>query len=134
MAGRPVAIAGVGYSPVARRSELTWQDLVIDAVTAALGDAGLTPADVDGMTSMGGNALGDAAMLGVPQLDWYAQFDFGAAFIEPAVSAASPSALPPIDVIPSTSAGVRPASPRAAVTDSITRSCQVSSLRRATGE
>ena len=27
MAGRPVAIAGVGYSPVARRSELTWQDL-----------------------------------------------------------------------------------------------------------
>ena len=87
MKTRRVAIVGVGYSTVARTSELSWQDLVVESVTAALDDAGLRPNQVDGMTAMGGNALGDAAMLGIPQLNWYAQFDFGAAFIEPAVSA-----------------------------------------------
>lgn len=88
MRARPrVAIVGVGYSTVGRSTDLTWQDLVVGSVKAALDDAGLRPADIDGMTTMGGSVLADAAMLGIGPLSWFDQDDFGPAFIQPAVQA-----------------------------------------------
>jgi len=82
-----VAVVGVGYSTVGRKTTLTWQDLVIEAVSAALDDSGLRPADIDGMTTMGGSVLSDAAMLGIGPLSWFDQDDFGPAFIQPAAQA-----------------------------------------------
>jgi acetyl-CoA acetyltransferase len=45
------AMAGVGYTPFERESGVSVLDLATRACRAALDDAGLTPADVDGMAS-----------------------------------------------------------------------------------
>ena len=45
------AIAGVGYTPLTRNSEQSVLSLAVEACTAALEDAGLNPADVDGVAS-----------------------------------------------------------------------------------
>jgi acetyl-CoA acetyltransferase len=50
----PIAIVGVGETPPARRSEHDLRALVLDAVGAALADAGLAPGDVDGLVSESG--------------------------------------------------------------------------------
>jgi acetyl-CoA acetyltransferase len=47
--GRPVAIAGIGYSGVYRGPSPSVEALTTDACLAAIGDAGLTPQDVDGI-------------------------------------------------------------------------------------
>ncbi len=49
-----IAIVGVGETPPARRSEHDLRALVLDAVCAALEDAGLAPGDVDGLVSESG--------------------------------------------------------------------------------
>jgi acetyl-CoA acetyltransferase len=48
-AGRPVAIVGIGYSGVYRGASPTIEKLTVDAARTAIADAGLTPADIDGM-------------------------------------------------------------------------------------
>jgi len=45
---RQVAIVGVGGSPIARHGDRSITDLAIEAATAAIADAGLTVADIDG--------------------------------------------------------------------------------------
>lgn len=45
-----VAIVGVGYSTTGRRTGLSSRQLAMQAGKAALADAGMTPADVDGVT------------------------------------------------------------------------------------
>jgi acetyl-CoA acetyltransferase len=45
-----VAIAGVGYSTTGRRTGLSSRELAMQAGKAALEDAGMTPADLDGVT------------------------------------------------------------------------------------
>ncbi|MDP7427127.1 MAG: thiolase family protein [Alphaproteobacteria bacterium] len=50
----PLAIVGVGETPPARRSESDLRGLVLEAVSAALDDAGLAPHDVDGLISESG--------------------------------------------------------------------------------
>jgi acetyl-CoA acetyltransferase len=47
--GRRVAIAGIGYSQVYRGESPPAEALTIDAARAAIVDAGLTPADIDGI-------------------------------------------------------------------------------------
>jgi acetyl-CoA C-acetyltransferase len=47
--GRPVAIIGSGQTRHGRRSELTYPDLVREAVEAALLNTGLDPGDIDGV-------------------------------------------------------------------------------------
>ena len=47
----PIAIVGVGETPPVRRSEKDVRALTIDAVLAALDDAGLEPSDVDGIVT-----------------------------------------------------------------------------------
>ena len=44
-----VAIVGVGFSDVGRDTGLTYQQLTIQAALAALNDAGMAPADIDGI-------------------------------------------------------------------------------------
>jgi acetyl-CoA acetyltransferase len=84
-----VAIAGVGYSKVGRRLDLSDDEMVRQAVTAALEDAGMTRADVDGISTMGGNAMQIGFNLGMNPLSWYFTSPGGPAFVEPAVHAIS---------------------------------------------
>jgi acetyl-CoA acetyltransferase len=70
---RPVAIAGVGYSELSRKGEPNPNSLAIAAAKAALSDAGLTAADVDGIfeykfgpESPGAQDM--ARLLGIPDL------------------------------------------------------------------
>jgi acetyl-CoA acetyltransferase len=53
-------VAGIGQSEVGRRLDRSALSLTVDAVTAAIADAGLSPADVDAVTTYpgGGTALG----------------------------------------------------------------------------
>jgi acetyl-CoA acetyltransferase len=46
-----VAIAGVGFSKISRRSDKTVGQLAVEACNTALADAGLTAADIDGISN-----------------------------------------------------------------------------------
>jgi acetyl-CoA acetyltransferase len=91
---RPVAIAGVGYSAVGRDLDRSAGSLTVEAARAALGDAGLTPAQIDGVATYpgGGDSVSSfyiAEALGVPRLDWYADlFGWMPAGITPVIAAA----------------------------------------------
>jgi acetyl-CoA acetyltransferase len=81
-----VAIAGVGYSQVGRRLPLSDDELVRQAVTAAMADAGMTVADIDGIGTMGGNAMHMGHLLGIMPLNYFFTSCLMApAFVEPAV-------------------------------------------------
>lgn len=73
---REVAIAGVGYSEIARALDRTIGAITIEACSAALADAGLGPADIDGMATYPGG--GDSVScfyvvdaLGIAGLSWF---------------------------------------------------------------
>ena len=90
--GRRVAVAGVGYSPVARRSGRTLEWLTLAACRAALDDAGLAPEDVDGMSSyVTTNQLlslvKTAAVIGSPGLRWHLATVEGPTFLGGAIPA-----------------------------------------------
>lgn len=50
MSGGRVAIVGVGYSTTGRNTGLSSRELALQATLAALDDAGMAPADVDGVS------------------------------------------------------------------------------------
>jgi len=85
---RRVAIVGVGYSKVGRNTGLSERHHAAQAATAALDDAGLTVADVDGATTWGGDAIDFAYMLGMGPLRWHLNVGVSPAFVTPAVHAA----------------------------------------------
>ena len=87
MTGNRVAIVGVGYSTIGRRTGLTTQQLAAQCVQAALDDAGMTVADIDGYSTMGGDAMGDAWMLGITPLNYFFAATMGPAFTYPAIHA-----------------------------------------------
>ncbi|MCZ7528560.1 MAG: thiolase family protein [Acidimicrobiia bacterium] len=63
---RDAIIAGVGMSTIGRRTGIAGIDLTEAAARAAIADAGLTVADVDGVATMGDTPLGEAcARLGI---------------------------------------------------------------------
>ncbi|HEX2315573.1 MAG TPA: acetyl-CoA acetyltransferase [Thermomonospora sp.] len=69
------AIAGVGYTPFSRDSGVSTLTLAVDAILAALDDAGLGVDDVDALAT---HRVGDstppwvvAPALGVPEVTWY---------------------------------------------------------------
>jgi len=67
----PIAIAGIGETRPVRRSEKGLRALVVEAIEAALADAGLDPSDVDGVVSDG------LVMPSTVPRDWVAaQFGF----------------------------------------------------------
>jgi acetyl-CoA acetyltransferase len=85
-----VAVAGVGFSDVGRRLPLSDDELVRQAITAAMADAGMTPADIDGIATMGGNAMAMGQLLGILPLNYfYSSTGLGPAFVEPAIMAIS---------------------------------------------
>ena len=74
---RPVAVVGVGYSDLSRKGEPHPNSLAVAAAKAALSDAGLRSADVDGIfeykfgpESPGAQDM--ARLLGVPDLAAFA--------------------------------------------------------------
>jgi acetyl-CoA acetyltransferase len=57
---RGACITGVGMSPIGRRTGIVGIDLTAAAARAAIADAGLRPADIDGIASMGDTPVGEA--------------------------------------------------------------------------
>ncbi|MGD9797028.1 MAG: thiolase family protein, partial [Acidimicrobiia bacterium] len=85
-----VAIAGVGYSQTGRRLDLSDDEIVSQAVLAALADAGMKPTDVTGVSTNGGNAMSIGHLLGMMPLDFYfTSSGMAPAFVEPATMAIS---------------------------------------------
>jgi acetyl-CoA acetyltransferase len=74
------AIVGIGatdFSKDSRRSELA---LAVEAVAAALADAGLTPSDVDGLVSFTQDTNSEVAVareLGIPELTFFSRVHYG---------------------------------------------------------
>jgi len=68
------AITGVGYTKISRSSGLSVAALALEACSKAIADAGLGPADVDGIISYSVNdsvSVRDAATaLGLPNIQW----------------------------------------------------------------
>jgi acetyl-CoA acetyltransferase len=82
------AIAGVGYTPFSRDSGVSTLTLAIEAIMAALDDAGLTVDDVDALAT---HRVGDstppwvvAPALGIPEVTWYLD-QFGGGSVSHAV-------------------------------------------------
>ena len=101
--GRRVAVAGVGYSPVGRRTGRALESLTLAACRAALDDAGLAPEDVDGMSSYVTtnqlvSSIKTAASLGVPDLRWYMATVEGPTFLGGAIPAIAAVASGSADV------------------------------------
>ncbi|MFI5042714.1 MAG: thiolase family protein, partial [Acidimicrobiales bacterium] len=84
-----VAIVGTGYSETGRRLPHSDDELVRQAVTAAMADAGMTTTDIDGVSTMGGHALSIGFNLGLYPLGFFFTSAGGPAFVEPAVQAIS---------------------------------------------
>ncbi len=79
---RQVAIAGVGFSPLTRNSGRSVLSLAAEAARGAVDDAGLRPAEVDGIGSF--MVLNDsvscgalATALALPELRWTLEFQHG---------------------------------------------------------
>lgn len=98
------AIVGVGYTPFSKDSGVSTLTLAVDAVTAALDDAGLTVDDVDGLAT---HRVGDstppwvvAPAMGMRDLTWYLD-QFGGGSVSHAIvaQAACACALGQADVI-----------------------------------
>jgi acetyl-CoA acetyltransferase len=71
-----VAIVGVGYSTIGRRTGLSLDTLTAQSSVAAMQDAGVTPKDIDGVAVHSFphqyvSATHTAAMLGIPDVAWY---------------------------------------------------------------
>ncbi|OBF12014.1 thiolase family protein [Mycobacterium sp. ACS4331] len=66
--GRPPVISGTGISQIKRRSGIPAVELTVEAAQAAIADAGLTPADIDGICTLGDTPAAEAAVrLGIPE-------------------------------------------------------------------
>ncbi|WP_246268420.1 thiolase C-terminal domain-containing protein [Nonomuraea typhae] len=83
------AIAGVGYTPFTKDSQVSTLTLACRAIMAALSDAGLSPADVDGLAT---HRVGDSAApslvapaLGIDDPTWYLD-QFGGGSVSHAVA------------------------------------------------
>ena len=94
MNGRRVAIVGLGYSKVGRRLGLPAETLCAQASVAALQDAGVRPADVDGLVVHSFvnefvSAFRTADMIGIPDLAFFSTNADGSAYSMAALIAAA---------------------------------------------
>jgi acetyl-CoA acetyltransferase len=79
LSGR-AAIAGIGATEFSKDSGRSELQLAIEATKAALDDAGLTPADVDGMVTYTGDSNEEIAIarsIGTPQLTFFSRIHHG---------------------------------------------------------
>jgi acetyl-CoA acetyltransferase len=80
-------IAGIGISRIGRRTGLSAKEMTIEASAAAIADAGLTPADIDGIATLGDTPLHEAAVsLGIEPAYTGGGFDTGG-LLSPVMSA-----------------------------------------------
>ena len=80
MNGRTAAIAGIGATEFSKNSGRSELQLAAEAAAAALSDAGLSPAEVDGLVafSMDSNAeIAVARELGLRELRFFSQIGYG---------------------------------------------------------
>jgi len=94
-----VAAVGVGYSTTGRRTGLSSWQLAIQACTAAMADAGMTPGDIDGVALLWGVAgpapsgldvvdpMNLGYTLGISPLNWFAEPSPSPAYVGPALQA-----------------------------------------------
>ncbi len=86
----PVSVVGVGYSSVGRHLPLSDDQLIREALIAALDDSGLTKNDIDGVSTMGGNAMAIGQTFGIsPLAFFFTAAGGGPAFAHPAINAIS---------------------------------------------
>jgi acetyl-CoA acetyltransferase len=74
------AIAGIGQTEFSKNSGRSELQLASEAVRAALDDAGLTPADVDGLVTMTHDTNDEYALIrsvGIEQVRWASRTPFG---------------------------------------------------------
>ncbi|MCZ4276895.1 lipid-transfer protein [Rhodococcoides yunnanense] len=74
------AIVGIGATDFSKNSGRSELRLAAEAVTAALSDAGLTPADVDGLTSFTMDTNTETAVaraVGIPNLKFFSRIHYG---------------------------------------------------------
>ena len=79
LSGR-AAIAGIGATEFSKESGRSELQLSVEAVQHALADCGLTPADVDGMTTFTMDSSSEIAVareLGVPSLRFFSRVNYG---------------------------------------------------------
>jgi acetyl-CoA acetyltransferase len=80
-------ISGIGISRIGRRTGIAALDLTIESSRAAIADAGLTPADIDGVSTMGETPIDQAAgALGMDLVYRGGGFDTGG-LLSPVMSA-----------------------------------------------
>ncbi len=75
-----VAIVGIGQTEFSKNSGRSELQLAAESVKAALDDAGLTPADIDGMVTFtldGSDEVGLCRALGVPELKYTSRIPHG---------------------------------------------------------
>jgi acetyl-CoA acetyltransferase len=84
---RRARITGIGMSPVGRRTGIPGPDLTMAAARQAIADAGLRPADIDAVTSVGDTPAGEAAAaLGIAEA-WPAGMLDAGGLLAPVMSA-----------------------------------------------
>ena len=74
------AIAGIGATEFSKNSGRSELRLATEAVQAALADAGLTPADVDGLVSFTMDTNSEIAVaraVGIPELTYFSRIHYG---------------------------------------------------------
>jgi len=88
--GQRVAVVGVGYSTIGRNIGLSLEHLAAQASVSAMADAGLRPADIDGVVThsfpdqqLRATDMGD--VLGIPDLGFYSGSVDGAAYAVAAI-------------------------------------------------
>jgi len=80
-------LSGIGISRIGRRLGVPTLELTLEAVGAAIADAGLTAADIDGIGTLGDTPAADvAAALGIDAVDCGFGFDTGG-LLTPVMSA-----------------------------------------------
>lgn len=85
---RRAIISGIGISRIGRRSGVPGLDLTMEAARAAIADAGLEPADIDGISTMGDTPLDEVSQaLGIEPRYRGGGFDTGG-LLSPVMSAA----------------------------------------------
>ena len=94
-----IAAVGVGYSTIGRRTGLTSRELTLQCAKAAMDDAGMTPADIDGVVMHGqvagpekpGTHIADSMdagfMLGMSPLNYFDTVGLAPAFVGAAIHA-----------------------------------------------
>lgn len=80
-------ISGIGISRIGRRTGIPGPELTLDAASTAIADAGLTPADIGGIATLGDTPAAEvAAALGIAAADCGTGFDTGG-LLNPVMSA-----------------------------------------------